>query len=292
MPQMSPELSSQRFNQPTATRPNWRRVIVFMLIATVLSNLARFDLFDLQAALQQLPAAWKIVLIVLAEGAGIWLAALWARAQYRNQYHNQYRQTMQSAEHTVAMPASPISLLGDFAWIPLLMATLAISALTLTGVQNSYGLNPHSYALIAASMTLLYCIMEEYGWRGYLQTELAALGNWPKYLLIGACWYGWHLTFLTDASLADNIQFFALSVLGSWGLGQVADATRSVLACACLHMLIQISMFNALFRSGLSAEQKLWLIPLLLVCYVLLIKLWQRRLSERQALLANTPATS
>lgn len=288
MPQMSPALSRPRVNQPTATRPNWRRVIIFMLIATALSNLARFDLFDLQAALQQLPAAWKIVLIVLAEGAGIWLAALWARAHYRNQY----RQTMQSAAPAAAMPALPISLLGDIAWIPLLMAALAISALTLSGVQNSYGLNPHSYALIAASMTLLYCIMEEYGWRGYLQTELAALGNWPKYLLIGACWYGWHLTFLTDASVADNAQFFALSVLGSWGLGQVADATRSVFACACLHMLIQISMFNALFRSGLSAEQKLWLIPLLLVCYVLLIKLWQRRLSERQALPANNPATS
>lgn len=280
MPQMPPELSSQ----PTATRPNWRRVIIFMLIATALSNLARFDLIDLQVTLQQLPAAWKIVLIVLAEGAGIWLAALWARAQYR--------QAQQPAVATTAQQATPISLLGDIAWIPLLMAALAVSALTLSGVQNSFGLNPHSYALIAASMTLLYCIMEEYGWRGYLQTELVALGNWPKYLLIGTCWYGWHLTFLTDASLADNIQFFALSVLGSWGLGQVADATRSVLACACLHMLIQISMFNALFRSGLSAEQKLWLIPLLLVCYVLLIKLWQRRLSEREALPANNCATS
>jgi membrane protease YdiL (CAAX protease family) len=280
MPQNQPELA----NPPTDVRPNWRRVIIFMLIATVLSNLARFDLINLQATLQQLPSAWKIVLIVLAEGAGIGLAALWARAQYR--------QTLQPAVTRTVKQAQPISLLGDIAWIPLLMAALAISALTLNGVQNSFGLNPHSYALIAASMTLLYCIMEEYGWRGYLQTELAALGNWPKYLLIGACWYGWHLTFLTDASLADNVQFFALSVLGSWGLGQVADATRSVLACACLHMLIQISMFNALFRSGLSAEQKLWLIPLLLVCYVLLIKLWQRRLSERQTVQVNNPATS
>jgi len=43
------------------------------------------------------------------------------------------------------------------------------------GVQNKYGINTHLYGLIAAFGSFIYCIMEEYGWRGYLQEEFRFL---------------------------------------------------------------------------------------------------------------------
>ena len=88
--------------------------------------------------------------------------------------------------------------------------------------------------------------MEEYGWRGYLQEELKPLKSWKKYLIIGFLWYLWHLTFLTKASIRDNLFFLAMMVFRSGGIGQVAESTKSIVACACFHLIIQIMMFNAL----------------------------------------------
>jgi len=35
-------------------------------------------------------------------------------------------------------------------------------------VKNEFELDSHLYGFIAIIATLVYCIMEEYGWRGYL----------------------------------------------------------------------------------------------------------------------------
>lgn len=235
---------------------NWRRIAFFMLIATSLSNLARFKLLEVPAGLG---ASWHILLSVLAEGAGILLAALLAR-------HFLHRR----------QPVT-VTLLGSAPHFSLLMALIALALVSLVGVANPDGLEPRLYGLLAASGTLAYCIMEEYGWRGYLQTELAPLANGLKYGLVGGCWYIWHLTFLTDASLFENLFFLAMMIFGSWGIGQVADATKSVLACACFHLIIQIMMFNALIRNGISLQEKLLILLIALSAYLWLVKRWQRQ---------------
>lgn len=126
------------------------------------------------------------------------------------------------------------TLLGTSKLKSLVMAVIPIIILTSIGVKNVFELDSHLYGFIAVIGTLLYCIMEEYGWRGYLQEELKTLQPWKKYLIIGFTWYLWHLTFLTKATVGDNLFFLAMMLLGSWGIGQVAELTKSVLASACL----------------------------------------------------------
>jgi len=237
---------------------SWRRIGVFMLIATAVANIFRFDLLSHKAALTALPGWIAVLLSVVAEGAGILLAALIARAFLGK------------------MRPVPVQLLGNLPWIPLSMSALALVLLSVVGVDNSYGMNPHWYGLVAAGGTLLYCIMEEYGWRGYLQTELSPLANGLKYVVVGFCWYLWHLTFLTDASLGDNLFFLGMMILGSWGIGQVAEATKSILACACFHLIIQIMLFNALIRSGISLQEKVIILSITAISYFWLVKKWER----------------
>ncbi len=82
--------------------------------------------------------------------------------------------------------------------------------------------------------------------------------------------------FLTGASLADNLFFLGMMILGSWGIGQVAEATKSILACACFHLIIQIMMFNALIRNGISLQEKAVILSVAAISYFWLVKKWER----------------
>ncbi|WP_317167132.1 CPBP family intramembrane glutamic endopeptidase [Winogradskyella wichelsiae] len=124
--------------------------------------------------------------------------------------------------------------------------------------------------------TLLYCIMEEYGWRGYLQEELKTLKPWKKYLLIGTIWYLWHLTFLTKATVGENLFFFGMMIIGSWGIGQVAELTKSIIASACFHLIIQIMMFNPLIKNGINGTEKLIILIISVGIWILIMKKWKK----------------
>ena len=118
--------------------------------------------------------------------------------------------------------------------------------------------------------------MEEWGWRGYLQEELKNLKIWLKYLIIGFVWYIWHLSFLTEASVGDNLFFLAMMFFGSWGIGQVAEITKSILASACFHLIIQIMMFNALIKNGIDGTEKLIILGVSVSLWFVIIKKWEK----------------
>jgi membrane protease YdiL (CAAX protease family) len=162
------------------------------------------------------------------------------------------------------------------------MAIIPIIILTIIGVKNEFGLDSHLYGFIAIIVTLVYCIMEEYGWRGYLQEELQTLKAWQKYLIIGFMWYLWHLTFLTKASVGDNLFFLSMMIFGSWGIGQVAESTKSIMASACFHLIIQIMMFNALIKNGIDGTEKIIILGTSVVIWFVIIKKW-----EKESTIAN-----
>ena len=157
------------------------------------------------------------------------------------------------------------------------MAIIPIIILTIIGVKNEFDLGSHLYGFIAITTTLLYCIMEEYGWRGYLQEELKTLKPWQKYVAIGFSWYLWHLTFLTQATVGDNLFFLAMMIFGSWGIGQVAESTKSILASACFHLIIQIMMFNALIKNGIDGTEKLIILGVSVSLWFVIIKKWEKQ---------------
>lgn len=81
---------------------------------------------------------------------------------------------------------------------------------------------------------LIYSLFEEIGWRGFLQQLLRPLPKFIGIFIIAALWFIWHLNFeLTNS----NLLFFGILLLGSWGIGLVADKTKSLLAAAAFHSL-------------------------------------------------------
>lgn len=236
---------------------DYTRVCIFLIIAFLLSNIFRFDIFKTNEVLEKLPDWVHLLSVAVLEGSGVFSGALIAIYLLRKQ---------QKAE---------ISFLGTSQYKGLLMAVVPTILLTVIGVKNQYGINENLYGLIAASGSLIYCIMEEFGWRGYLQEEFKDLKPLKRYLLIGFIWYAWHLSFFTDATIVDNLFFLAILVFGSWGIGQVAESTKSILASACFHLLIQIMMFNSLIKNGLDGTQKVIILVVSLFLWVIILKKWK-----------------
>ena len=247
------------------TSISWKRILLFLLIAITISNIFRFDVFELKSELEKLPTWIYILTSILLEGSGVIIGALIIIPFLKKQRKTE------------------ISLFGTSKTKSLLMTSIPILLLVVIGVKNDFEMNNHIYGLVASIGTLLYCIMEEYGWRGYLQEELKELKPWKKYLIIGFIWYLWHLTFLTKASLGDNLFFLGMMILGSWGIGQVAESTKSILASACFHMIIQIMMLNALIKDGIDGTEKIIILGISIVIWFVIIKKW-----EKESAIANT----
>jgi len=87
---------------------------------------------------------------------------------------------------------------------------------------------------IPAITILIYGLLEEIGWRGFLQQLLNPLPKIAGILIITVLWFIWHLNFELSSS---NLLFFGVLLLGSWGIGLVADKTKSLLAAASFHSL-------------------------------------------------------
>lgn len=104
---------------------------------------------------------------------------------------------------------------------------------------------PYFNAPKIIGILMLYALFEEYGWRGYLQSELSDLKKIYKYLIITIFWFVWHLNF--ELSL-NNFIFFMTLFAGSYGIGFMADRSKSLIMAALFH-----SFFN-IFQSGLLKD--------------------------------------
>ena len=238
---------------------NFKRIFIFLVIAISLSNIFRFDIFGIKEILEILPTWIYLLSVILLEGSGVFIGALIAIYLLRKE-----RKTK-------------ISFFGTSKRKGLLMSVIPIALLTIIGVKNDYEINTNLYGLIVVMGSLIYCVMEEFGWRGYLQEELKDIKPVKRYLIIGFVWYLWHLTFLTEATISENLFFLGMLLFGSWGIGQVAESTKSILASACFHLIIQIMMFNSLIKNGLDGTQKLIILGVSVFLWILILKKWQNK---------------
>ncbi|RAJ08619.1 CAAX prenyl protease-like protein [Chitinophaga skermanii] len=115
--------------------------------------------------------------------------------------------------------------------------------------------------VVGVFAVLVYGLMEEIGWRGFLQQELKSLPPFLGILVIATLWFLWHLNFSLTTS---NFVFFGILILGTWGIGKVADTTQSLLAVAAVHSLNN-------FFSELNNTKIIILVVLLAVWIVSLV---------------------
>ena len=163
------------------------------------------------------------------------------------------------------------------------MSVLPILLLTIIGVDNSRGENAHYYGFIAGIATFVYCFAEEYGWRGYLQDELKSIKEWQRVLIIGTLWYLWHLSFIQNRDILDNLQFLGWMIFGSWGIGKITDLTKSIFVASCFHMIIQIMMFNRLIRNGIDGTEKLIILTVSVIIWIVIIVFWVKKTKRLSA---------
>lgn len=81
---------------------------------------------------------------------------------------------------------------------------------------------------------LVYGLLEEIGWRGFLHQQLKALPLTINIFILTTLWFLWHLNFEFTTS---NLLFYGILLAGSWGIGKVADATKSLLAVSAFHSI-------------------------------------------------------
>jgi membrane protease YdiL (CAAX protease family) len=89
-------------------------------------------------------------------------------------------------------------------------------------------------SVLGVTAVLIYGLLEELGWRGFLQQQCKEFPEALSVLIIATLWFVWHLNFEMTTS---NLMFFGILLLGSWGIGKVADRTHSLLAVSAFHSL-------------------------------------------------------
>jgi hypothetical protein len=67
-------------------------------------------------------------------------------------------------------------------------------------------------------------------------------------------------------------------IFGSWGIGQVAETTKSILASACFHLIINIMMYNSLIKNGLDGTQKLIILGVSVILWIIITEKWKKEI--------------
>ena len=233
------------------------RISLFYLLAISLSNIFRFDLIGLNDIVESMPV-WTMILFSPLGASGIVIGALIFIYLLRKERKTEF------------------SIFGSSQKWSLAMVIVPILAMSIIGVKNANGVNVHYYGFIAGIGTFIYCFCEEIGWRGYLQDELKNINVWQRALIIGFLWYFWHLSFINNQNIVDNLIFLGWMILGSWGIGNVIDLTKSIFAAACFHMIVNIMLFNSVVKDGIAWNEKLIILGVSVGIWILILKMWEK----------------
>ncbi|PZU83606.1 MAG: CPBP family intramembrane metalloprotease [Chryseobacterium sp.] len=157
-----------------------------------------------------------------------------------------------------------LSLKGKYSNVLLPLLVFWILPVILIGTV-SY-IQQGQFPLVLLFTVLVYGLLEEIGWRGFLQEQLKDLPQLQSIIIIAVLWFIWHLNFEFTTS---NMIFLGILFLGTWGIGKVYSNNYSLLAVAGFHSL------NNFFRNGLH-QTELILIAVLLIIWIGFIIIYGR----------------
>jgi len=138
--------------------------------------------------------------------------------------------------------------------------------------------SPDISTTLSMTVLLVYGMLEETGWRGYLQSELEKMGikDWAVPLIIAPMWWIWHLNF--SSSAAHIAIHFSAIIAGSYGIGYIIKTTRSVMLASCIHIL-----FNFFLRE-VYIEKNVVTITIMVASIVFWVWLWYINKTSEKAL--------
>lgn len=121
----------------------------------------------------------------------------------------------------------------------IIFALIVLVAYSIVGISNKYEINRHLWGLFFISMTLVYDIMEESFWRGYLNDLIQPKYLAIKYTITGILWSVWHLLIFGDFNQWGGFHIFLiLSIVVSFIIGFATTKTNSILVASSIHALL------------------------------------------------------
>lgn len=166
--------------------------------------------------------------------------------------------------YALSKVVSTVTLFGPDKIKSLLFPLLLFTGYGIYGFKNSYGVDKHLWALLFCLFTLLYDIMEEFTWRGYLNDSLDEL-KWPiRSVITGIFWAIWHLLIFDNFSQFGGFSgFVLLCIVFSFVLTFSTIRTNSIIAPATLHALMGKTNLVTL---------------ILFILFILLLLFWKKKI--------------
>jgi membrane protease YdiL (CAAX protease family) len=246
----------------TIKKQTWFQVIIYFIIATTLSGVFRLGLFDWYNKMT-LPYGLTIVMKSILEGIGPIAGATIVLLTIKKK--------------------SDIIFLGLNKTKSFIMVIIPILLFTIFGANNDQNLNRHYYGFIVGISLALYAVFEEYGWRGFLQNEFSNLKPFLRAIIIGSFWYLWHLSFISnDTTVFDELKFFGILIFASWGIGAIAEKTKSVFACACFHLIGSILTFSPLISNSFDNQTRYIIFGICLFSWIIIVNTWEKSIITKK----------
>lgn len=118
-------------------------------------------------------------------------------------------------------------------------AIIFLIAYTAMGFSNEAGVNKHLWALLFCLLILVYDMLEEIAWRGFMNDSLKSIPFWLKGIITGVLWGLWHLLIFDNFNQFGGLYAFILfSVVLSVIMAYVTEKTQSILVAASIHALL------------------------------------------------------
>lgn len=134
---------------------------------------------------------------------------------------------------------SEFSLLGANKLKAIAFPVILLIGYSAYGFKNDYGINEHLWAFIFCMFTLIYDIMEEYTWRGFLIEGVGHLNLIIKSVISGIFWAIWHLlVFNNFDQFGGFAMFLAFCLIFSLILTFSVLRTKAIIVPATLHALL------------------------------------------------------
>ncbi|MDB5722948.1 MAG: abortive infection protein [Alphaproteobacteria bacterium] len=234
----------------------WIRIAIFYAVALSFSYLARFwwHTSDPSDPTHGPLAMYLHVVSALGPFLGAWLVWILFRPEARLSYAGT------SLPISLSMLAVPAAVFGAM------------------GVDNAYGLNPHLFGVHLGIWIALYAILEETGWRGYLQQEFRDRPALLRYVIVGLFWYAWHFSFLIGHTVSGEILGLGMVVVAAIGIGFVADRTHSIFAAASFHVVGNVLGTTHEFSALIPSSRTRLLVVLVCVgIWLAMMRVWKMR---------------
>ena len=236
-------------------KPAWKKIILFVILAFAISAPIHLGYFD--EYFKKITSGWLIAdWVYLVAGLGPFIAGAIALRLHKSN-------------------SNRISFFGDEKLKNILIALLPLFSYSIIGLENDVGVNIYYYAFVYGSLNTVYAILEEFGWRRYLQNALEGINKHWKYLIIGVIWWIWHFRFETQL---DLFIFPMICIGGGYLLGKLADDSKSILPVVSMHTLIIL-----LTNFGAITVNKMIGVGITIFSWFIIEQIWKRKSRKPKA---------